>query len=87
MNVRQKQGRALYGVQMRLIDPDTKQVLPRNGTAVGELMVKGPWVTAGYYQLNAAGQAAQTWEEQCNTDDEGWFGTSDIGTIDRSLYT
>src|SRR5690606_572384 len=45
------QGRALYGVQMKIVDDEGKE-LPRDGKAFGELLVRGPWVSSGYYGLD-----------------------------------
>ena len=44
-----KQGRAIYGVDMKIVDGDGKE-LPWDGKAFGNLLVRGPWVTAGYYK-------------------------------------
>src|SRR3546814_19978248 len=45
------QGRPLYGVQMKIVDDDGKE-LPRDGKAFGELLVRGPWIASGYYLLD-----------------------------------
>jgi fatty-acyl-CoA synthase len=68
---RQKSGRVLAGVQMRIVD-DAGHELPWDGTAVGEIEVRGPWITASYYR-------APTPEKF----DDGWLRTGDIGTIDE----
>jgi fatty-acyl-CoA synthase len=70
---RARQGRPLYGVDFKIVDPDGKR-LPEDGVASGELLVRGPWVVGGYYQDTAASGAA--------LDAEGWFRTGDIATID-----
>ena len=69
--LRQKlsQGRAPYGVEMRLVDDDGKE-LPRDGEAVGRLQVRGSWVAHRYYRA----------EESALED--GWFDTGDVASID-----
>jgi fatty-acyl-CoA synthase len=71
---RMKSGRLLAGVQMRIVD-DRGTELPWDGTAVGELEVRGPWITASYYRDPAPGKF-----------DDGWLRTGDIGTIDPNGY-
>jgi fatty-acyl-CoA synthase len=68
---RQKSGRVIAGMQMRIVD-DAGKELPWDGTAVGEIEVRGPWITASYYR-------APTPEKF----DDGWLRTGDIGTIDE----
>ncbi len=70
-----KQGRQMYGVDLKLVDPDGND-LPHDGKAVGELKVRGNWVISGYVK-GAGGQV---------TDDDGWFGTGDVATIDPDGY-
>ena len=71
--VRARQGRPLYGVEFKIVDPEGKR-LPEDGIASGELMVRGPWVIGAYYQDEAASRTA--------LDSEGWFRTGDVATID-----
>ena len=63
-------GRVLCGVEVRIVDDDGA-VLPNDGKAVGEVQVRGPWITGSYYQ---------------NADpskfDDGWLRTGDVGRID-----
>jgi fatty-acyl-CoA synthase len=66
-----KQGRAPFGVDMRITDSDGKS-LAWDGEARGQLEVRGPWITSGYYN-NA---------DRSNFTDDGWFCTGDIATID-----
>ena len=70
---RARQGRPLYGVEFKIVDPDGRR-LPEDGITSGELLVRGPWVIGAYYQDEAASQAA--------LDTEGWFRTGDVATID-----
>ncbi len=72
-----KQGRAPYGVELKIIDEDENE-LPRDGQTSGELCVRGPWVTSGYYHDAEANKAAFT--------SDGWFKTGDVATIDGDGY-
>ncbi|MCW3474294.1 3-(methylthio)propionyl-CoA ligase [Limobrevibacterium gyesilva] len=71
----EKQGRALFGVDMRIVD-DAGHELPWDGSASGHLQVKGPWVCSAYYG-GTPGDAL---------DAEGWFTTGDVATIDADGY-
>lgn len=70
MDIRVKQGRAPFGVDMKIVD-DEGQALAHDGAAFGRLLVKGPWVIERYYKA-----------EQSALDDGGWFDTGDVATID-----
>ncbi len=74
--IRAKQGSVVAGVDMRIVD-DAGHVQPWDGKAVGEIQVRGPWVTSGYYN-NPAGAAQFT--------DDGWFRTGDVASIDPDGY-
>jgi fatty-acyl-CoA synthase len=74
--VRAKQGLPSPGVEARAIDGDGRDV-PRDGQTMGELIVRGPWVTGTYYQDP---RAADSFTE------DGWFRTGDIVTIDVEGY-
>jgi fatty-acyl-CoA synthase len=69
---RSKTGRVLPGVEIRAVDDDGT-VLPRDGETAGELEVRGPWVTGGYY-----GEPDDTTRFH-----DGWLRTGDIGTVDQ----
>jgi fatty-acyl-CoA synthase len=68
--IRLKQGRALFGTDLRIVDAEGNE-LPWTGTVAGELLVRGPRVCRSYYR---AGHDA--------VDKAGWFRTGDIATID-----
>ena len=70
MDWRVKTGRVVAGVELRIVD-DTGQVLAWNGRTAGEIEVRGPWVTAGYYREAAP--------EKFH---DGWLRTGDVGTVD-----
>ncbi|HVO16205.1 MAG TPA: 3-(methylthio)propionyl-CoA ligase [Alphaproteobacteria bacterium] len=75
--IQAKQGRAICHVDLKIVGPDGK-ALPHDGKAFGELFVRGPWVISAYYNDEAATRDA--------FDDEGWFGTGDVATIDPEGY-
>ena len=78
-DVMAKQGRAVYGVDMKAVDGDGKEI-PFGSEQQGELLVRGPWVVERYFKdeggnplvLDAAGH--------------GWFPTGDVVTIDADGY-
>jgi fatty-acyl-CoA synthase len=70
-----KQGRPLFGVEMKVVD-DAARELPRDGKAFGRLKVRGPAVASGYFR----GEGPDAF------DDEGWFDTGDVATIDPTGY-
>jgi acyl-CoA synthetase (AMP-forming)/AMP-acid ligase II len=67
--VRLKQGRAVYGVDMKIVDDQGAEVA-WDGVQFGNLMVRGPWVIDNYYRASAP------------LLQDGWFHTGDVGTID-----
>ncbi len=71
--IKATQGRALYGVEIKIVDDDGR-VLPHDGQTAGQLTVAGPWVVSAYYRDQEATAAA--------LDTEGWFATGDVATID-----
>lgn len=72
--LRSTQGRPMCGVEARILD-DEGAVLPNDGVAVGELVVRGPWITGSYYR-NADESKFQA----------GWLRTGDVGRIDARGY-
>jgi acyl-CoA synthetase (AMP-forming)/AMP-acid ligase II len=75
IDLQAKQGRAPYGVSLKIADEDGI-ALPHDGKAAGRLLVRGHWVTAAYFQT----QGGPT------LDADGWFDTGDIATIDPDGY-
>jgi acyl-CoA synthetase (AMP-forming)/AMP-acid ligase II len=67
---RAKTGRIVAGVEVR-ITGDEGNELPWDGTSVGEIEIRGPWITAGYYRDDAP--------EKFH---DGWLRTGDVGSID-----
>jgi fatty-acyl-CoA synthase len=70
-----KQGRAPIGIEMKLTD-DAGCPLPHDGTTFGHLKVRGPFVASAYFK----GEGGQI------LDDEGFFDTGDVSTIDENGY-
>ena len=66
---RESQGRIAPGVQARLVGPDGT-VLPWDGESVGELQVRGPWITGSYYL-----------DDDPAKFEDGWLRTGDVGTL------
>ncbi|RFA25782.1 long-chain fatty acid--CoA ligase [Alkalilimnicola ehrlichii] len=77
LDIKVTQGRAMFGVEMKIVDGDGKR-LPHDGKAFGELLVRGPAIISGYYE-NAEANAK-------SFDDEGWFRTGDVAKIDSEGY-
>ena len=74
-DVQVKQGRGMYGVEMKIVDDDGNE-LARDGVAFGNLMVRGPWIASQYFK----GEGGQV------LDDDGWFPTGDVATLDPQGY-
>ena len=69
-----KQGRPPYGVRMKIVDADGRE-LPRDGVAFGDLLVRGPTIVRAYFK----GEGGDPLRD-------GWFPTGDVGTIDADGY-
>ncbi len=76
---REKQGRLLCGVEGRLMGPDG-EARPWDGESVGELEVRGPWVTGSYY-LGGAESDTDRAEMSAKYSDDGWLRTGDVGAL------
>jgi acyl-CoA synthetase (AMP-forming)/AMP-acid ligase II len=72
--VKNKQGRAIYGVDFKIVDGKGED-LPWDGKAFGDLLVQGPWIARGYFK----GEGGDPLRE-------GWFPTGDVCTIDAEGY-
>jgi fatty-acyl-CoA synthase len=73
--VKLKQGRGIWGVELKLIDAEGREV-PRDGATAGHVHVRGPWIASGYFK----GEGGQV------LDEHGWFPTGDIATLDADGY-
>jgi acyl-CoA synthetase (AMP-forming)/AMP-acid ligase II len=74
-----KQGRAIFGVDYRIVDENGKE-LPWDGKAFGDLQVRGPWVIKSYFKGEGG--------DPLRRDEDGaaWFPTGDVCTIDAEGY-
>jgi fatty-acyl-CoA synthase len=63
-----KQGKSVFGIELKIIDEHGNS-LPRDGSAQGELMVRGQWIVEQYHKADATALV------------DGWFPTGDIATI------
>jgi fatty-acyl-CoA synthase len=70
MEILLKQGRPIFGVDLKIVDPEGKE-LPWDGKASGDLLVRGPWIVSGYFK-----------GEGGNPLNDGWFPTGDVASID-----
>jgi acyl-CoA synthetase (AMP-forming)/AMP-acid ligase II len=75
LDVQAKQGRSMFGVEMRITD-DAGRRQTHDGKAFGHLLVRGPWVTCGYFR----GEGGPI------LDADGFFDTGDVATIDTDGY-
>ena len=74
--IREKQGRALYGVEMKIVDDENNE-LPWDGQSTGLLKVRGPFICNDYYNTGVPSDVH---------DRDGWFSTGDVGSIDAEGY-
>ncbi len=74
MKIRLKQGRAIFGVDMKIVDAEGKE-LPWDGKTSGDLLVKGPWIIREYFKCEGGDPLV-----------DGWFPTGDVATIDADGY-
>jgi len=70
LKLKEKQGRAPFMVEMKIVDSDHHE-MPHDGKAFGHLLVRGPAVARAYFR-----------HDEEILDEEGWFDTGDIATID-----
>ena len=73
--IQQKQGRAIFGVEMKIVDGEGK-ALPHDGKAFGDLLVRGPWIVREYFRDEGGNPLTA----------DGWFPTGDVATIDADGY-
>jgi acyl-CoA synthetase (AMP-forming)/AMP-acid ligase II len=79
MKIRLKQGRAIYGVDLKIVAANGEE-LPWDGKTYGDLYVKGPWVVREYFK----GEGGDPLVKDANG--AGWFPTGDVATIDPDGY-
>jgi len=74
-DVMARHGMPVAGVDIRIVDERGAE-LPWDGSTMGELQVRGPWIAAGYYNDPRSETAFMN----------GWFRTGDVATIDADGY-
>ena len=74
MKIRLKQGRTFFGVDMKIVGDDGKE-LPWDGKTCGNLYVRGPWTVREYFKGEGGNPLV-----------DGWFPTGDVATIDPDGY-
>ena len=74
MKIRMKQGRAIFGLDFKIVDDNGKEQA-HDGKAYGDLWVKGPWVIKEYFKQEGASPLI-----------DGWFPTGDVATVDADGY-
>ncbi|MHB8191194.1 MAG: long-chain fatty acid--CoA ligase [Ferrimicrobium sp.] len=67
-------GRAVVGVQLRIVGEDGG-ICAHDGVSIGEVQVRGPWITSTYFGVDDPTRF-----------DEGWLRTGDMGTVDVEGY-
>jgi len=72
--VQSKQGRVVFGVDMKIIGDDGQE-LPHDGKTAGELLVRGSWVISNYFKSDKESPLI-----------DGWFPTGDVSTIDADGF-
>jgi fatty-acyl-CoA synthase len=75
-NLKRKQGLPVTGVDIVLRDPKGGD-LPHDGVSVGEICMRGPWITAKYHEMPDSGDRFT---------DDGYWRSGDVGTIDQFGY-
>ena len=79
MKIVQKQGRAIYGVDMKIVGGDGEE-LPWDGKTYGDLLVKGPWIVGSYFKGEGGDPLIK------DSRGRGWFPTGDVATIDADGF-
>lgn len=75
-DIKAKQGYPLAGVEIRIVN-EMGEELSWDGTTMGELQVRGPWVIKSYFKVPPGPESFTK---------DGWFRTGDIATISEDGY-
>lgn len=67
-------GRPSFGVESRVVDPDSLEPQAWDGESSGELQCRGPWIAATYYNDERAGESFTA---------DGWLKTGDVAVVDE----
>jgi fatty-acyl-CoA synthase len=79
MKIQVKQGRGIYGIDMKIVDGNGK-TQPNDGKAYGDLLVRGPWTLGEYFKGEGGDPLIR------DAQGRGWFPTGDVATIDEDGY-
>ena len=77
--LRAKQGRAIFGIDMRILDP-AGNALPWDGKSAGDLVVRGAWVARDYFKNEGPSPLV------LDAQSRAWFPTGDVATIDADGF-
>ena len=72
--VMSKQGRSVFGVDMKIVGANNEE-LPWGGETSGDLLVRGPWIVNQYFKGEGGDPLV-----------DGWFPTGDVAKIDTDGY-
>ena len=75
LDVKQRAGIYAPGLKLRIVN-DFGDEVPHDGTAMGRLLVKGPWIAATYYRTDPTPDKFP----------DGWLDTGDVATLDTEGY-
>ena len=76
LDFRARQGMSAPGIELRVLDGEGNDV-PWDGQTMGELVVRGPWVAASYYNDERSAASFTS---------DGWFRTGDVVTMQPNGY-
>ncbi|GAA1864541.1 long-chain-fatty-acid--CoA ligase [Brevibacterium marinum] len=74
-DLKRYQGLPIIGVDVKIVDP-TGEEMPRDGESVGEIVMRGPWITESYFKL----------PDNADRFIDGWWRSGDVGVIDPYGY-
>lgn len=74
--LKRNQGLMMPGIEFKLCDPNTGQEVPFDGKTVGEICLRGPWITGAYHNAPETESAFQ----------DGYWRSGDVGVIDQNGY-
>jgi fatty-acyl-CoA synthase len=77
--IKRRQGIPVFGVDVKIVDESGKE-LPWDGKTVGELCIRGPWITGEYYK------DPRTFESFLEDETGRWWRSGDAATIDEHGY-
>ncbi|WP_077212867.1 long-chain-fatty-acid--CoA ligase [Bacillus dakarensis] len=75
-DLKRKQGLPITGIDFKLCDPETGEEVARDGKTVGEICLRGPWITGSYYNSPGTESSFR----------DGYWRSGDAGTIDENGY-